>query len=300
MSAPRALVIRGGAVGDFILTLPAIRLLREGLPVTPHLEILGYPNITALAETAGLADATHPLEHGGLAPFFIPGADLDVRWSTYFENFTIILSYLFDPDDIFHTNLARVTKATIIRGPGKVDISPGSPHAAAQLAAPVEELALFPEPEALRPQLPVLPETSYSGHVALHPGSGSSSKNWGHHNFLALAELFPAGTPFLITSGEVEHDTIDEFLESLANAQIPHQHLQHAPLPEVARALAACTLYIGADTGITHLAAATAIPTIALFGPTNPDIWSPGNAKIIQASLSEITPEQVYAEATHI
>ena len=162
MSAPRALVIRGGAVGDFILTLPAIRLLREGLPVTPHLEILGYPNITALAETAGLADATHPLEHGGLAPFFVPGADLDARWSAYFESFTIILSYLFDPDDIFHTNLARVTQATILPR----SLAKSIPHCRITLMPPPSS----PPPSKsspsslslsdLHPQLPVSPDTA--------------------------------------------------------------------------------------------------------------------------------------------
>lgn len=297
MPAPRALVLRGGAVGDFILTLPAIRLLREGLPVTPHVEILGYPTLTALAETAGLANATRPLEHAGLAPFFIPNAELDSQWREYFASFTIILSYLFDPDDIFHTNLARVTNATILRGSGKIDTTPHAPHATAQLAAPLEELALFPEPEALRPHLPLSPDPTYSDHIALHPGSGSTAKNWGHHNFLALANLFPKNTPFLITSGEVEHNTIDALLTALTTAGIPHQHLQYAPLPQVARALAACTLYIGADTGITHLAAATDTPTIALFGPTDPNIWSPKNAKVIHSPLTKITPAQVYSEA---
>ena len=47
--AGRILVIRGGAIGDFILTLPAIRLLRENFP-DAHIEILGYEHIIALAD----------------------------------------------------------------------------------------------------------------------------------------------------------------------------------------------------------------------------------------------------------
>jgi len=68
---PRVLVIRGGAIGDFILTLPAIRLLREGLP-NPHLEVLGYPGIASLATAAGFADAVRSIEHGAMAPFSRP------------------------------------------------------------------------------------------------------------------------------------------------------------------------------------------------------------------------------------
>jgi heptosyltransferase-3 len=45
-SPPRVLVIRGGAIGDFILTLPAMRLLREMIP-NCHLEVMGYLSISS-------------------------------------------------------------------------------------------------------------------------------------------------------------------------------------------------------------------------------------------------------------
>ena len=64
---PHVLVIRGGAIGDFILTLPAIRLLRENIP-NAHIEVLGYKPIVELATAAGLADATRNLEHASMAP----------------------------------------------------------------------------------------------------------------------------------------------------------------------------------------------------------------------------------------
>ena len=65
----RILVIRGGAIGDFILTLPAIRLLRENFPGV-GLEILGYKHIIALADNRYYADATHSIEYSALAGFF--------------------------------------------------------------------------------------------------------------------------------------------------------------------------------------------------------------------------------------
>ncbi|SJM91737.1 Lipopolysaccharide heptosyltransferase III (fragment) [Crenothrix polyspora] len=46
-------------------------------------------------------------------------------------------------------------------------------------------------------------------------------------------------------------------------------------LAQLAHILARAKLYIGPDTGITHLAAATAVPVLALYGPTNPIKWSP-------------------------
>jgi len=67
---PRLLVIRGGAIGDFILTLPAIKLLREAFPAA-QLEILGYQHIVALAERRWYADATRSIEYSAMAGFFV-------------------------------------------------------------------------------------------------------------------------------------------------------------------------------------------------------------------------------------
>jgi heptosyltransferase III len=62
----RILFIRGGAVGDLVLTLPSLRLVRETLPDN-EIEILGYPSIAALAVATGLADRVRPLEDPRLA-----------------------------------------------------------------------------------------------------------------------------------------------------------------------------------------------------------------------------------------
>ena len=66
----RILVIRGGAIGDFILTLPAITALRRQFP-RAHLEILGYPHIAQLALLGGLVDRVQAIEARGLAGFFV-------------------------------------------------------------------------------------------------------------------------------------------------------------------------------------------------------------------------------------
>src|SRR5947209_10057729 len=99
-SQPRILVIRGGALRDFILTLPAIRLLRENFPAA-RLEILGYKHIIALAEERFYADATRSIEYGAVSGFFSRNAPLDPELAEYFAGFQQIVSYLYDPDEIF-------------------------------------------------------------------------------------------------------------------------------------------------------------------------------------------------------
>jgi len=65
--------------------------------------------------------------------------------------------------------------------------------------------------------------------------------------------------------------------------------LQNAPLVQVAQHLHQCRCYLGNDSGITHLAAMLGIPTIALFGPSDPLIWRPlgRSVKIIQETPLE-------------
>src|SRR5688500_10847038 len=114
------LVVRGGAIGDFILTLPAISALRTTFPDT-HLEVLGYPNVAELAKAGGLIDAFRTIEAGPLSRFFARNAKLDPAWSDYFESFNLIISYLYDPDEIFRTNAGRATKAQFIQAQHRPD-----------------------------------------------------------------------------------------------------------------------------------------------------------------------------------
>src|SRR3954452_23719780 len=136
---PRILVIRGGAIGDFILTLPALRLLREGFP-SSHLEVLSYKHIVALAEMSGYANATRSIEYAPLSSFFSHSAQLAPELVTYFGSFQQVISYLFDPDGIFASNLRQAGVRNLIVGPAKMT---NEEHAARQLARPLEQLALY-------------------------------------------------------------------------------------------------------------------------------------------------------------
>ena len=140
-SKPKILVIRGGAIGDFILTLPAIAALRAQFPQA-HLEVLGYPHIAQLAVAGGLVDRAQPIEARALAAFFARGGVLPEDMGDYFSEFDLIISYLYDPDEIFLTNLRRVTTAQYIAGshrPNEKDKT----HATKVYLKPLERLAIF-------------------------------------------------------------------------------------------------------------------------------------------------------------
>src|SRR5882672_6313686 len=99
----KILVIRGGAIGDFILTLPAIAALRQQFPQA-HLEVLGYPHIIQLALSGGLVDRIQSIEARPLAGFFARNGTLETDLADYFSEFDLVVSYLYDPDRIFETN----------------------------------------------------------------------------------------------------------------------------------------------------------------------------------------------------
>jgi len=144
--AARILVIRGGAIGDFVLTLPAIRMLREAF-ADARLEILGYKHIIALADGRYYADATRSIEYAALSCFFVPSGELDPGLVEYFSGFQQIVSYLYDPDQFFENNIRRCGIKHYLRATPKIE---GAEHAVHQLARPLESLALYLEDPAAK------------------------------------------------------------------------------------------------------------------------------------------------------
>jgi heptosyltransferase-3 len=137
----KILVIRGGAIGDFILTLPAIAALRRQFPEA-HLEILGYPHIVQLAIAGGMVDQVSSIEARALAGFFARNGELSDDWMDYFSEFDLIVSYLYDPDEIFRTNIGRCSPAQFIACPHRPD-ERNQVHAAKVYLKPLERLAIL-------------------------------------------------------------------------------------------------------------------------------------------------------------
>ena len=126
---------------------------------------------------------------------------------------------------------------------------------------------------------------------AIHPGSGGRSKNWPLENFLNLAEQLQAQQrwqPFFII-GPVEEEVSPGTAESIRARGFPL--VRHLPLNVLAGLLELSAGYLGNDSGVTHLAAALNLPTVALFGPTDPGLWGPvGKRVVILRSRDCVTP----------
>src|SRR6266699_7115945 len=187
----RILVIRGGAIGDFILTLPALKALRDACP-RAHIEILGYKHIAVLAENRFYAQAVRSIEYGPLSRFFARNSELPPELVNYFASFDLIISYLYHPDRIFENNLRGCGVENLLCGPSK--IVEKADHAARQLARPVEDLGIRVV-DLSEKVFPLMEDRQFASYflrplqqqiVTIHPGSGSKKKNWPLENWIAL------------------------------------------------------------------------------------------------------------------
>jgi heptosyltransferase III len=266
--------------------LPALKALRDVHPQA-RLEILGYPHIAAVADKRFYADAIRSIEYAALSRFFARNAELPSELRDYFGGFDLILSYLYDPDQIFENNLRRCSAQRILRGPAK--IIPGT-HAARQLAEPLQELGINVSDLAAK-VFPSDEDREFAGRflencempmLALHPGSGSERKNWPIENWIELAKTFVNAKALFPTIvfvlGEADEKEMARLLALFDHE--PRVRFAHAlPLPQLAALLERST-FIGHDSGISHLAAAAGAHCLILFGPTDPKVWSPQNRDV--------------------
>jgi ADP-heptose:LPS heptosyltransferase len=298
----KILLIRGGGLGDFILTLPVLSALRGHFP-THALEILGYERHASLAVAGGLAERVCALESPHLAGFFARDGVRPARAAEYFAGFELILSYVHDPQKIFQSNVLRCVKARFLAGPHRPDES-GSRHATQTLLSLLEKLGLTQADPRPRLSLPGPPAASAERWLAVHPGSGSARKNWPEPKWAALLQRLAAGSGwhFLLIGGEAEGARCHR----LAAALPPHraQLAQNLPLVELAQKMRGCAAFLGHDSGITHLAAALDLPGLVLWGPSNETIWRPmsDDMRLLQDSggLEALPVETVFQAALNM
>ena len=196
-------------------------------------------------------------------------------------------------DRLHRTDLAVVysRSAELVRNVGRLvprvvghDPTPtGNVHASEWLVRPLEALGLT-APHDLDLILPTEAETAEArklldrlpdGFVAVHPGSGSPRKNWPPERFASLLDVMAAERPWLLVEGPADADAV------AVVARRPGAVLARGLTARVLGAvLARAGLFVGHDSGLSHLAASWGAPTLALFGPTDPSVWAPVGPRV--------------------
>lgn len=297
----KILIIRGGAIGDFILTLPAIAALRRQFPVA-QLEVLGYPHIAQLAFAGGLVDRVQPIEARGLAGFFARGGELAPELADYFSQFDIIVSYLYDPDLIFQSNVVSCARGQFISAPHRPD-EKKLLHATQVYLKPLERLAIFAADPVPRLALAAQPSIRNS-QLALHPGSGSESKNWPEAKWAELLACLVTESELnlLLVGGDAEGERLQRLAAKLPAARCAVA--RSLPLTDLAVRLQSSVGFVGHDSGISHLAAALGLPCVVLWANTIEEIWRPQGRDVVllrdTAGLHALSVQRVLEELRRV
>jgi heptosyltransferase-3 len=271
----KILILRGGALGDLLFTLPVLDEIRSGFPRS-FIEVWGVLPQAGLIQSADRVDRLDALD---VASLFIAEPIPGVLRGRLSE-FDLAISFLADPGGVVARNLASAGVQRVIR---RSPAREPSVHAVYQLASVLEPLGLNLRDPV--PKLKIDRHQSQEPRLGFHPGSGSSTKNWPLECWDDFLQRI--GSKFqrlLLIGGEADEEVIRAIQLSWKGP--PFETAIRRDLWELAGRLSGCSIFVGHDTGVTHLAAAVRTPTVALFGPTSPAVWRPlgEHVKVIQGN----------------
>jgi heptosyltransferase-3 len=281
-------IIRPGAIGDALLTFPVLKAVRTSYPGS-HITFVGNHDVLPLALEWGLVDEVSDYQSPRWSELFSTKGIKNTELLNMLRKTDLAICLLRDPDQIVERNVRAAGAKQCIIAPGRPpdgahihivnylanvmfghsrniewrgmgDKWGASGHVGIPLAGIRDRVARADQPA-----------------IAIHPGSGGRQKCWPVERFAAvIEELWRRSWPVLVLTGPADgeqRDYLQRHLTPPSSAML--EMLDGAPLIEVAKRLQNCRYYLGNDSGVTHLAALLGLPTIALFGPSDPSTWHP-------------------------
>jgi ADP-heptose:LPS heptosyltransferase len=272
------LLFHQGALGDFVLTWPVAMALAR---IHPQSRIFYVTH----ARKGKLAERAIGVEF----------ADADAGWHALFVDGTStplpelparllagahsVVSFLSTPDGPFVDNVRRLAPEANV-----LVVQPNPPESFEGHASQFQLQQLKPWPAAQAAAEQILRSIHSRGvsaarpaspaGIIVHPGSGSPAKNWPAERFLELiARLRGNGAAVRVLMGEVEDerwpkDLIARFADA-ATIVRPQGYV------ELMNDLLSARAFVGNDSGPGHLSGILGVPSLVLFGPTDPARWKP-------------------------
>jgi heptosyltransferase-2 len=276
-------VVFPGALGDLLLALPALRALRAR-HAGAHVTLVANAWLHDIAGLLGVADAVSALDDAETVGLF--GGERMPPWLT---GRPVVYSWLGAADPEMR---ARITAAARVARFYRVERGPAATHAAADYARAVGAPAT---PRALAAATRVATAASsiadrliadVEGPVlAVHPGAGARAKRWDPAGFVQVAQWWRReGRPVVEIAGPAEGGEV---------AILGAPQARDWPLGDLAALLARTALYLGHDSGVSHLAGAVGASGVVLFGPTSPHRWMPLGGRLVALRARASGPEGI-------
>ena len=275
-------VIHPGALGDVLLAVPAIKKVASQFP-HHHRLLIARASVSRLLKECGVVDEWIAIESQVSSGLFAEFGEQSVALRSSLERCDVAVAWTEDIDG----SLARLLCAYGVR---QIRIqSPFSPalrriHQRDRFLETIDEGSsnglrenVFEVPdhliEAGRICLEKKGVTKGRTLVLIHPGSGSIHKclgpeKWAH----IIQQLQYRGMSPVVLEGPTDQDAVER-VQGLLSTQPPV--LRDLSLSLLVGVLAHMDLYVGNDSGVTHLAAIVGVRTGAVFGPTDPHRWAP-------------------------
>ncbi len=261
-----AWIFHRGALGDSVLLWPRLRVLRAGGHAVMLVTDASKGKLAARELGIAHEDAERPRFHAlwqEHAPIeAVRGVSLVIDHVGPKPCLGIQNTDLTEePPSRWHENLARMFPGAAIESV----LPPTGAEARALSAADSRAM-------------PALRENA-GGAIVMHVGAGSEAKRWAMERWVELgAALRSEGHTVELIAGEVEAERLSG-RERAAFEGAGGRFL--ATLEALADVLGAARVFVGCDSGPTHLAAQLGVPTVALFGPTDPAVWGPAGPRVV-------------------
>ena len=273
------LVIRSGALGDVLLTVPLLQTLKGSFPrARTTLWSRGDPG--RFLKEAGVVDEFGDIESSQRTPLFQPTSLADTSQAFpggEVEKHDLIVCYMNAPRSVFVENVRCLAEKEFIGWPAKPPEDFSGPAWEFFLSA-LAELDGIVRPAEFRLSVPDrfkqrardLYSAEFGGSgIVIHPGSGGEAKRWPLERFLQLGERLNAlsSSPVLFIVGP------DDLM--VANEITSATTIENPSLSHLAGILSCCRLFVGNDSGVSHLAGLLGVPSVVVFGPTDERVWRP-------------------------
>ena len=283
----RILIIHPGALGDVIVSFPALILLRQSFSI---IALVCGNQIGKIAEEFRIVDKAYPIESAVFASLYsdIP----DSKITNFLQPYQKVV--LFSYGKLLSGRLQD--EAGIIILPPRPKANKRI-HVGCHLVTMIKKRNLIKGVSTechynyLKELAPRNGPLEYNpSKIIIHPGSGSWKKNWPLEKYLEVEVLLnKKGFKAEYVIGPAELDLIDD-LNNIQDGQDRNIH-QLYDLLHLLEIIKHSAGFIGNDSGISHMAAFTGTPTVAVFGPSDPVRWKPiGNHVQVFKSGNDCPP----------